>query len=107
MRGWGCSPPPQPGASSPLTCIRKRSASAALPAATHWKVAFCPAFTSTSPRREKWGALAAEGHKGRVRKLSSAPNPCCSPQTRPGGDELGAGSFLRAPDGLRSIFMAQ
>lgn len=36
-----------------LTCMRNRSASAALPAATHWKVAFCPALTSTSPRREK------------------------------------------------------
>lgn len=36
-----------------LTCRKKRSASAALPAAMHWKDAFWPALTSTSPRREK------------------------------------------------------
>lgn len=41
-----------------LTCRKKRSASAALPAAMHWKDAFWPALTSTSPRREKWGAFA-------------------------------------------------
>lgn len=43
---------------APLTCRRKRSASAALPAAMHWKEAFWPALTSTSPRREKCGAFA-------------------------------------------------
>lgn len=47
-----CLPPP-------LTCRRKRSASAALPAAMHWNEAFWPALTSTSPKREKWGAFAA------------------------------------------------
>lgn len=45
--------------SRPLTCSRKRSASAARPAAMHWKEAFWPALTSTSPRREKCGAFAA------------------------------------------------
>lgn len=42
-----------------LTCRRKCSASAALPAAMHWKEAFWPALTSTSPRRKKCGAFAA------------------------------------------------
>lgn len=44
--GQGPRPPP-------LTCRRKRSASAALPVAIHWNEAFWPALTSTSPRREK------------------------------------------------------
>lgn len=43
---------------SPLTSRRNFSASDARPDATHWKVAFCPALTSSSPSREKWGALS-------------------------------------------------
>lgn len=61
------TPPPSPRRSlphpskvpAPLTCRRKCSASAARPAAMHWKEAFWPALTSTSPRREKCGAFAA------------------------------------------------
>lgn len=44
----------------PLTSSRNFSASDALPAATHWKVAFCPALTSSSPSLEKCGALSKE-----------------------------------------------
>lgn len=36
-----------------LTSRRKGSLSETLPVATHWKEAFCPALTSTSPSREK------------------------------------------------------
>lgn len=36
-----------------LTSSRKGSVSETLPVATHWKEAFCPALTSTSPSREK------------------------------------------------------
>lgn len=46
-----------------LTSSKNFSASEALPAATHWKVAFCPALTSTSPKREKWGALSKIKHR--------------------------------------------
>lgn len=63
VRSWPRSPsPPAPTRHPPppLTCRRKRSASAARPAAIHWKEAFWPALTSTSPRREKCGAFAAE-----------------------------------------------
>lgn len=38
------------------------------PVAIHWNVAFCPAFTSTSPRRRKWGALSAA--KEQVEEIS-------------------------------------
>lgn len=44
----------------PLTSSRNFSASDALPAATHWKEAFCPALTSSSPSLEKCGALSEE-----------------------------------------------
>lgn len=47
-----------------LTSRRKGSLSETLPVATHWNEAFCPALTSTSPSREKWGTLS-EGSKHR------------------------------------------
>lgn len=56
----------------PLTSSRNFSASDALPAATHWNVAFCPALTSSSPSLEKCGALSEERHMEReteVRRL--------------------------------------
>lgn len=49
----------------PLTSSRNFSASDALPAATHWKVAFCPALTSSSPSLEKCGALSKETDRER------------------------------------------
>lgn len=36
-----------------LTSSRNGSVSETFPVATHWKEAFCPALTSTSPSREK------------------------------------------------------
>lgn len=48
-----------------LTSSRNLSASDARPAATHWKEAFCPALTSSSPSLEKCGALSKETEGGR------------------------------------------
>lgn len=50
---------------SALTSSRNLSASDARPAATHWKEAFCPALTSSSPSLEKCGALSKETEGGR------------------------------------------
>lgn len=44
----------------PPTSSRNLSASDDLPAATHWKVAFWPAFISSSPSLEKCGALSKD-----------------------------------------------
>lgn len=41
-----------------LTCNHSLLFDVSLPVAIHWNVAFCPAFTSTSPRRRKWGDLS-------------------------------------------------
>lgn len=48
-----------------LTSSRNLSASDARPAATHWKEAFWPALTSSSPSLEKCGALSKETEGGR------------------------------------------
>lgn len=55
-----------------LTSSRKGSASDTLPVAMHWNEAFCPAFTSTSPSREKWGTLSVEGGKHKTHTLIKA-----------------------------------
>lgn len=47
----------------PPTSSRNFSASDDLPAATHWKVAFWPAFISSSPSLEKCGALSKDRHR--------------------------------------------
>lgn len=53
-----------------LTSSRNLSASAARPAATHWKEAFCPALTSSSPSLEKCGALSKETEGGREKSAA-------------------------------------
>ncbi len=41
------------------TCSQSLLLTASRMVAMHWNVAFCPAFTSTSPKRRKWGDLSA------------------------------------------------
>lgn len=50
-KGWTCA--------SVLTCSQSLLLTASRTVAMHWNVAFCPAFTSTSPKRRKWGDLSA------------------------------------------------
>lgn len=42
------------------TCSHSLLFDVSRPVAMHWNVAFCPALTSTSPRRRKCGDLSAE-----------------------------------------------
>lgn len=42
-----------------VTCSHRLLFDMSCPVAIHWNVAFWPAFTSTSPRRRKWGDLSA------------------------------------------------
>ena len=79
---------------APLTCRRKLSASAARPAAMHWKEAFWPALTSTSPRREKCGAFAAgiqPRSESGLRPLQAELRGPTSLTPHPSGLELTAG----------------
>lgn len=50
------------------TCSHSLLFDVSRPVAIHWNVAFCPAFTSTSPRRRKWGDLSTTNKQNEKKK---------------------------------------